>query len=119
MPERPHRALAEHIVDHLSANGKDALFRNGDLPGLGIRVYSAGREVYVAQTRSNGRSIRATVGRHGDIAPDEARKDAAKLLAHIKAGLPLVEPEPRPAPSATSASTPRCTARPTPSNMTA
>ena len=42
----------------------------------------------------NGKSRRVTVGRHGDISPDEVRKDAAKYLARMKAGLPPVEAEP-------------------------
>ena len=99
MPERQHRTLTKRIVDRLAADGKDAVFWDRDLPGFGIRVYSTGRKVYVVQARNNGKSMRATVGRHGDIAPDEARKEAAKLLARIKAGQPLVEPEPEPPPT--------------------
>ena len=36
------------------------------------------------------------MGRHGDIAPDRAHKEAAKIIVRIKAGLPPVEPEPPP-----------------------
>ena len=38
------------------------------------------------QTRCAGRSKRATVGRHGDVSPDQARKEAARIIARIKAG---------------------------------
>ena len=99
MPERQHRTLTKRIVDRLAVNGKDGVFWDSELPGFGIRVYPTGRKVYVAQARAKGRSVRATVGRHGDIAPAEARREAAKLLARIKAGLPPVEPEPEPAPT--------------------
>ncbi len=101
MPERQHRTLTKRIVDRLAVNGKDVVYWDSDLPGFGIRVYASGRKVYVVQTRANGKSIRATIGRHGDIAPDEARRQAAKLLACIKAGQPLVEPEPQPEPTVT------------------
>ena len=101
MPERQHRTLTKRIVDRLAVNGKDVVYWDSDLPGFGIRVYASGRKVYVVQTRANGKSIRATIGRHGDIAPDEARRQAAKLLARIKAGQPLVEPEPQPEPTVT------------------
>ncbi len=94
MPERQYRTLSKRIVDRLAVNGKDAVFWDSELPGFGIRVYSTGRKVYVVQTRMNGKSRRVTVGRHGDISPDEARKDAAKYLARMKAGLPPVEAEP-------------------------
>ena len=95
MPKRQYRTLSKRIVDRLTVNGKDAIFWDSDLPGFGVRVYPSGRKVYVVQARSNGKSRRVAVGRHGDIAPDQARKDAAGIIARIKAGLPpkLVEPE--------------------------
>ncbi len=99
MPERQYRTLTKRIVDRLAVNGKDAVFWDSDLPGFGLRVYPSGRKVYVVQARNNGKSTRATVGRHGDISPDEVRRDAAKLLARIKARQPIVEPEPQLAPT--------------------
>ena len=49
----------------------------------------------LVQIRANGESKRVTVGWHRDVAPDQARKDAAKLIVYIKAGLPPVETEPK------------------------
>ena len=91
MPERQYRTLTKRIVDRLTVNGKDAVFWDSDLPGFGIRVYPTGRKVYVVQTRTNGKSKRVTVGRHGDISPDEARKNATKFIARMKAGQSPVE----------------------------
>ncbi|MCY4431843.1 MAG: integrase arm-type DNA-binding domain-containing protein, partial [Rhodospirillales bacterium] len=99
MPERQYRTLTKRIVDRLAVNGKDGLFWDSELRGFGIRVYPTGRKVYVVQTRANGKSKRFTVGRHGDIAPDQARKDAANIIARLKAGLPPVEQEPQPEPT--------------------
>ena len=99
MPERQYRTLTKRIVDRLAVNGKDAVFWDSELPGFGIRVYPTRRKVYVVQTRANGKSKRFTVGRHGDIAPDQARKDAANIIARLKAGLPPVEQEPEPEPT--------------------
>ena len=96
MPERQSRTLTKRIVDRLAVNGKDAVFWDSELPGFGIRVHSTGRKVYVVQTRANGKSRRVTLGRHGDIAPDQARKDAAKIITRLKDGLPPVETEPEP-----------------------
>ena len=36
-----------------------------------------------------GRSKRVRVGRHGDVSPDRARKEVARLIARLKAGAPL------------------------------
>ena len=99
MPERQFRTLSKRIVDRLAVEGKDAVFWDSSLASFGVRVYPSGRKVYVVQTRAGGKSRRVTVGRHGDIAPDRARKDAAKIIARIKAGLPPVEAEPEPPPT--------------------
>ena len=69
------RTLTKWIVDRLAVDDKDAVFWDRELPGFGLRVYPSGAKVYVVQTRCAGRSKRATVGRHGDVSPDQARKD--------------------------------------------
>ena len=79
-------ALSKRIIDRLWVDGKDAVFWDRDLPGFGIRVYPSGTKVYVVQTRAFGRSKRVTVGRHGRLSADQARKEAARIIARIKAG---------------------------------
>lgn len=66
---------------------KDAIFWDRDLQGFGVRVYPSGRKVYVVQSRGPGGSKRVTVGRHGDITADQARKRAAEIIDRIKTGL--------------------------------
>lgn len=100
MAEFQHLILSERIVDGLSVDDKDAVFWDRDLPGFGIRVYPSGAKVYVVQTRAFGRSKRVTVGRHGEIAPDQARKEAAGIIARMKAGESPVLEEPAPDPTA-------------------
>ena len=99
MPKRQFRTLSKRIVDRLAVKGKDAVFWDRSLAGFGVRVYPSGRKVYVVQTRAGGKSRRVTVGRHGEIAPDRARKDAAMIIARLKAGLPPVETEPQSPPT--------------------
>lgn len=94
MPERQTRKLTKRTVDRLAVDGKDTVFWDRDLPGFGIRVYPSGRKVYVVQSRAGGKSRRATVGRHGEIAPDQARKDAVRIIARIKAGRSVVDAAP-------------------------
>ena len=83
----PHyRTLSKRVVDRLAVDDKDGVFWDRELPGFGLRVYPSGAKVYIVQTRCAGRSKRVTVGRHGDVSPYQARKEAARIIARIKAG---------------------------------
>ena len=99
MAARQFRTLTKRIVDRLSVDDKDAVFWDRELLGFGLRVYPSGAKVYVVQTRNAGRSKRVTVGRHGDLSPDQARKEAARIIARIKAGEALIPDAPKPAPT--------------------
>ena len=66
---------------------------NRELSGFGVRVYPSGAMVYVVQTRALGKSKRVTLGRHGVISADQARRKAAMTIARIKAG---EDPSPTP-----------------------
>lgn len=74
---------------------RDTVFWDSELPGFGVRAYPSGSKMYVVQTRARGRSTRLTVGRHGVLTPEEARRRAALIIARVKAG-----EEPIPAPLA-------------------
>ena len=86
MSDGQYRTLSKRIVDRLSVDGKDAVFWDRDLPGFGVRVYPSSAKVYVVQTRAFGRSKRVTLGRHGEVSADQARKEAIRIIARIKAG---------------------------------
>ena len=86
MATRQYRTLTKRIVDRLAVDDKDTVFWDPELPGFGLRVYPSDAKVYVVQTRCAGRSKRVTVGRHGDLSPNQARKEAARVIARIKAG---------------------------------
>ena len=38
MVQRQYRTLTKRTVDRLSVNGKDAVSRDNELPGFGVRV---------------------------------------------------------------------------------
>ncbi|MXY42289.1 MAG: tyrosine-type recombinase/integrase [Rhodospirillaceae bacterium] len=85
--------ISRRTVEALTAE-KDTVFWDSELLGFGVRVYPTGRKVYVVQTRAGGRNgKRVTVGRHGVISAEEARRRAALIVARIKAG---EEPVPEP-----------------------
>ena len=103
MAQAQHRTLSKRVVDRLSVNGKDAVFWDRDLAGFGVRVYPSGKKVFVVQTRAFGRSKRVTLGTHGDITTEIARRDATEVIARIKKGQPAVRAEPEPTPDPTVA----------------
>ena len=51
-----------------------------------MRVYPSGTRIYVAQCRGPAGIKRLSLGRHGEITAEEARKQAATAIARIKRG---------------------------------
>jgi len=86
--------ISRRTVERLAAE-KDTVYWDSELLGFGVRAYPTGRKVYVVQTRADGRDgKRVTVGRHGVITPEEARRRAAHIISRIKAGEdPIPEPQ--------------------------
>ncbi len=95
MAKLNRRSISRRTVEALKVE-KDTVFWDRDLPGFGIRVYASGTKMYVVQSRTKGKSVRVTVGRHGVISADEARRRAARIVNRIKAGEDPI-PEPLPA----------------------
>ena len=96
MPKRQERVITKRTVDALSVEDRDAVFWDRGLPGFGIRVYPSGLKKYVVQSRGPGGSKRATLGRHGEIAAEQARRLAAEAIDRIKRGEDPVPPAPEP-----------------------
>ena len=90
------KTLSNRAVAKLAV-GKDTVFWDRDLTGFGVRVYPTGGKVYIAQARGPEGPRRVTVGRHGVIHADEARKRAAHVIARIKAGEEAIPKPMRPA----------------------
>ena len=86
MPKRSDLKLTKRTVDALEVDGKDAIFWDRELAGFGVRVHTTGRKTWVVQSRGPGGPKRVTLGRHGEIATDEARKQAALIIDRIKRG---------------------------------
>ena len=87
------RTISKRTVDALKVD-RDTFFWDSELAGFGVRVHPTGRKVYVVQTRAGGEAAkRVTVGRHGVITAEEARRRAAQIIVRIKAGEdPVPEP---------------------------
>ena len=97
MPKRGELTISKRTVDGLSVGEGEAVFWDRDLPGFGVRVYPSGSKIYVAQSRGPAGIRRLSLGRHGEVTADEARKRAAAAVARIKKG---ESPAARPAESA-------------------
>lgn len=61
-------------------------YRDDQLQGFGIRVTSNGAMSYFAEKRVNGKNKRITIGKHGPITSEQARKEAQKLLGEMSTG---------------------------------
>ena len=94
MAKLNRRSISRRTVEALAVE-KDTVFWDRNLPGFGVRVYASGTKMYVVQSRAGGKSVRVTVGRHGVITADEARRRAARIVNRIKAGEdPVADPLP-------------------------
>ena len=87
------KTLSNRMVDGLPVCEREEFYWDRDLPGFGIRVYPSGSKVYLVQAQGPGGRRRLTVGRHGTISADEARRRGAAILTRIRAG-ESAEPEP-------------------------
>ena len=79
-------SICAGVVDGLRAADRDTIFWDRALAGFGVRVYPSGRKVYVVQTRAGGAPRRVTIGVHGALDADGARKRAEAVIDIIKAG---------------------------------
>ena len=86
-------SISRRTVEALPVGKREAVFWDHELSGFGVRVYPSGRKVYLVQTRSGGKSKRVTIGRHGVLTAEQARRKAAQVIASIKAGEEPVRPQ--------------------------
>jgi integrase len=81
--------ITKRTVDAVRSNGADQFLWDSDLKGFGLKVTAAGNKVYILQYRRGGRGTptkRFTIGRHGALTPEQARKEAVRLSGGIASG---------------------------------
>jgi len=78
--------LTKRAVDALEPGETEYFEWDSDLTNFGVRVYPTGRKSYLIQYRARGRSQRYTIGRHGALTADEARKLARRFLGEVAQG---------------------------------
>lgn len=62
------------------------IHRDAELRGFGVRVTANGVRAYFVERKQYGKTIRSTLGQHGEISATEARREAEQVLASIRAG---------------------------------
>ena len=85
------KSITKRTVDAIKPTSRDQFVWDDALPGFGIKVTPSGRKVYVMQYRVAGLGRRAfakrvTLGEHGPLTPDEARKLAKRELGRVAQG---------------------------------
>lgn len=77
-------------VDATHPSAKEVLLWDDKVAGFGLKVTPTGAKTYLFQYRLGGRAgktRRVTIGKHGSLTPDGARKEAERLARLIAQGL--------------------------------
>src|SRR3990167_1661710 len=91
MPRASVTVLTKGVVDCCEATDKRYDVWDSKLPGFGLRVGTSGAKTYVVRYRADGGGRAApkryvTVGRHGTLTVEQARKKAQQILAEVTVG---------------------------------
>jgi len=78
--------LTKRIVDGAVIKDTDYFIWDSNIKGFGLRVLKSGVKSYLIQYRSGGRTRRLSLGKHGVLTPDEARKLAREHLVDVANG---------------------------------
>nr|WP_321482174.1 tyrosine-type recombinase/integrase [uncultured Cohaesibacter sp.] len=79
--------LTKRLVDSLVAGAKDLVIWDSDVRGFGVKVTPKGTKSYFVYYRTaSGQQRRPSIGKHGQITVDQARKIAQQWLAEVALG---------------------------------
>lgn len=83
----PVTRLTKSTVDAIpfSTSGQ-VIYKDSQLKGFGLKV-GTGTKTYIAEGSPNGRSRLVTIGRHGVITTEQARKKAQAILQDMREGV--------------------------------
>ncbi len=79
--------ITKRLVENLKPDERDVLGWDDELRGFGVRLKPSGVRSYIVQYRNeHGRSRRLTIGSHGRLTAEEARKEARQILSSVDRG---------------------------------
>ena len=79
--------LTKRAVDILHPEHRDKDYYDDALKSFGVRVRKSGRKTYFVMSRERGRLRRITLGQHGALTTEEARKMAMKVIHDLSVGI--------------------------------
>jgi integrase len=85
-----NKRITKRLVDGLTSEASDYYVFDSDLVGFGLRVRATGGRSYIVQYKAgHGRGAqtrRVTIGAVGKMTPEEARKQAERVLGSVAHG---------------------------------
>lgn len=81
--------ITKSRVDSAKPEAKVVIIWDTDLKGFGLKVTPAGGKIYIVQYRPGGGTTTAkryTIGKHGPLTPEQARKEARIILGDVATG---------------------------------
>jgi len=82
--------ITKRNVDSQMPSDKSVYLWDSELSGFGLKVLPSRRKTYLVQYRlggRRGRTRRMTIGVHGTVTPEQARREAKILLAQVSLGI--------------------------------
>lgn len=79
--------IGQLSVDKLEPESKQIEFWDKKLTGFGVRVSPGGSKTYFYMDRLNGKLLRLSIGRHGKIKAEQARRKALSYASSIADGV--------------------------------
>lgn len=91
MSKRSTVALTNRVCNTAEKQSKRYHIWDSELAGFGLRVETSGTRTFIAKYRANGGGRRAeqkvvTIGRHGPLTPELARRKARAILGGVAVG---------------------------------
>ena len=84
--------LTKKSIDAIKPIPKERVHWDNELRGFGLRTKPTGLKSFLIQYRNRqGRSRRLTIGNYGRLTPEEARREARRLLSDVERGFDPVD----------------------------
>ncbi|ACT58418.1 tyrosine-type recombinase/integrase [Hirschia baltica] len=83
--------LTKRSVDLLVSEDRDKDYYDDALKSFGVRIRKSGRKSYFVMSRYKGRMRRITIGQHGPLTAEDARKQAKSILHDLSSGIDPTE----------------------------
>ena len=78
--------LTKRTVEGAAPDAERYILWDSALKGFGLRVESSGTKTFLVRYRVAGRKRFLSIGRFGDLAPEQARALAQETLASVRKG---------------------------------